>query len=156
MVDLVLSEAPAFTDHTQSLLFDAFRVLRPDASLRLYEPLDGRTFEVSEKLKGHLTLAGFLTPTLIASPPYIEVRPFLGSLTVSLFSQAVCKKPNWEVGATQKISLKKKIGAQAPVAANSSGWITSGPADLMVYSSSPVLSPPQRYLIPAPVSLSTF
>jgi hypothetical protein len=117
MVDFLLSEAPSAADHSQTLFFDIFRVLRPDGVLALYEPLEGRTFEVSEKLKGALTLAGFINTIITPNPPYVEITS---------------KKPNWEIGATQKISLKKKLGAtSSPAAAPPSAWSSSLPADLM-------------------------
>jgi len=73
-VDAVITEAPSSADHSQALFFALHRVLRPDGALVVLEPLEGRTFEISERLKGYITLAGFLTATITPNPPFVEVR----------------------------------------------------------------------------------
>jgi len=117
-VDVVLSEAPSFNDHTLDLLMALFRVLRADGTLVLLEPLEGRSYDVSEKLKGQLTMSGFVSTTITPNPPNVEV---------------MSKKPNWEVGSTQKISLiKKPIGAPVKTAVM---WSKEATDDLIDESS---------------------
>jgi len=120
-VDVVLSEAPSFAEHSLDLLLKLFRVLRSDGALVLREPLEGRTFEVSEKLKGLLTMSGFINTTITPSPPYVEI---------------VSRKPNWEVGATQKISLiKKPAVSSASTVKTAAAWSKDSSADLIDESS---------------------
>ena len=74
-IDVVLSEAPSFSEHSLDLLIKLFRILRSDGSLVLFEPLEGRTFETSDKLKGLLTMSGFVGTTITPNPPNVEVLP---------------------------------------------------------------------------------
>jgi len=59
-----------------------------------YEPLENRTFDVSENLKKILTLSGFVNTSIAVNGSFVEV---------------ISKKPEWETGTTQGIKIKKKI-----------------------------------------------
>jgi hypothetical protein len=111
-MDVVLSRVPTASDHTLPFLFEVNRVLRADGIFVCYEPLENRTFEISENLKRNLTMAGFVSPSINASGSYVEV---------------IAKKPEWETGTVQPIKLKKKVQEQKqPVA-----WTINDTDDIM-------------------------
>jgi len=77
-----------------------------------YEPLENRTFEISENLKRNLTMAGFVSPSIGANGVFVEV---------------ISKKPEWETGTVQAIKIRKKNPVEkAPVA-----WTLPTDSDLM-------------------------
>lgn len=96
-IDVVISDAPSPEDHSQDLIFEIFRVLRPGGKLACYEPMDGRTFEESEvsrlnyieillipqKLKVNLTISGFTDTRITAEGQCVKVS----SVVLLLFSQ---------------------------------------------------------------------
>eukprot|EP01125_Pyxidicula_operculata_P004827 TRINITY_DN17_c0_g1_i2.p1 TRINITY_DN17_c0_g1~~TRINITY_DN17_c0_g1_i2.p1 ORF type:complete len:282 (+),score=62.27 TRINITY_DN17_c0_g1_i2:74-919(+) len=92
-LDIVISQSPSPTDHTLNLFFEIFRVLRGDGAFICYEPIENRTFEISENLTRNLTVAGFVTPVIKSQGSLIEIS---------------CKKPEWETGTSQSIKIKKK------------------------------------------------
>jgi len=96
-LDVVISRAPSSSDHPLDLFFQVFRALRGDGTFVCYEPLENRTFQESDKLKGNLTLAGFLNPSITLSGQWVQVS---------------AKKPAWEQGTTQSIKIKKKVAPQ--------------------------------------------
>jgi len=88
--DVVVSRNPL---HPLVLLFEISRILRGDAIFILFEPIVGRTFEMSETLNSNLTLAGFVGTVVSSQADLIKVES---------------KKPNWDFGATQGIKIKPK------------------------------------------------
>jgi hypothetical protein len=78
-------------DKTLDIFFEVFRILKPEGKFYCFS--SDRTFEISEKLSSNLTIAGFADTTITQD----------GNDAVFISS-----KPNWESGATQGISLKKK------------------------------------------------
>eukprot|EP01113_Clastostelium_recurvatum_P009404 TRINITY_DN1452_c0_g1_i2.p1 TRINITY_DN1452_c0_g1~~TRINITY_DN1452_c0_g1_i2.p1 ORF type:complete len:275 (+),score=64.99 TRINITY_DN1452_c0_g1_i2:38-826(+) len=95
-VDAVVSVGSKDT-HTSEHLEQLIKILKPDGSITLYEPLQGRTASDSEALSRALTFAGFIEPSIGQSGEFVEVS---------------AKKPDWEIGATQKLSLKKPAAKQ--------------------------------------------
>jgi len=93
VLDVVISRAPAPQDHTLALFFEIFRVLRGDGVFACYEPLENRTFDVSDALKKNLTLSGFVDTTISPCDSFVEV---------------ISRKPEWETGTAQGIRVKKK------------------------------------------------
>jgi len=93
VLDVVISRASSSQDHTLELFFEIYRVLRGDGIFACYEPLENRTFEVSENLKRNLTVSGFVDTNISVNGSFVEV---------------ISKKPEWEPGTTQKINKKKK------------------------------------------------
>jgi len=98
-IDVVISRASSPQDHTLELFFEIYRVLRGDGIFVCYEPLENRTFTISENLKKNLTLSGFVDTTISVKDSFVEV-----------FS----RKPEWETGTTQGIKIKKKIKTEKP------------------------------------------
>lgn len=91
--DIVISLSQALHNHTQDLLFEAIRVLKPNGILACYEPMENRKFEDSVSLSERLTLAGFVETKISNTHNAIEI---------------VSKKPDWSFGTSQPIKLKKK------------------------------------------------
>jgi len=79
-------------EQSLDVFFEIFRVLRPLGQFYYFNA--DKTFEISEKINSNLTIAGF-TDTAISQDG----------------NDAVFKsnKPDWESGATQGISIKKKV-----------------------------------------------
>jgi len=92
VLDVVISRAPSPQDHTLELFFEIYRVLRGDGVFACCEPLENRTFEVSENLKKNLTLSGFVDTTISVNGSFVEV---------------ISRKPEWETGTTQGIKINK-------------------------------------------------
>jgi len=92
-LDVVISKASSPNDHSLTLLLEIYRVLRGDGIFSCYEPLEDRTFEISENLKRNLTIAGFVSPKITASGVCVEI---------------ISKKPEWETGTVQPIKIRKK------------------------------------------------
>jgi len=93
VIDVVISRAASPQDHSLELFFEIYRVLRGDGVFACYEPLENRTFDVSENLKKILTLSGFVNTSIAVNGSFVEV---------------ISKKPEWETGTTQGIKIKKK------------------------------------------------
>jgi len=112
-IDVVISKASSPTDHALPLLFEIYRVLRGDGFFVCYEPLENRTFEMSENLKRNVTMAGFVSPKIKSSGVFIEV---------------ISKKPEWETGTVQAIKIRKKnpVIQTPPVS-----WTMDNQTDLM-------------------------
>jgi len=115
-LDVVVSRAPSPKEHTLNLFFEVFRVLRGDGVFACYEPLENRTFQDSEKLRGTLILAGFQNPTISANGSFVQV---------------IAKKPSWEEGAKQLIKIKKKAPQPLPPTKPSTEWKVNTNDDLM-------------------------
>jgi len=111
-LDVVISKASSPSDHSLPLLLEIYRVLRGDGIFACYEPLEDRTFEISENLKRNLTIAGFISPKITASGLYVEI---------------IAKKPEWETGTVQPIKIRKKNPVEKPSVA----WTTNIESDLM-------------------------
>jgi len=79
---------------TLHFFFEIYRVLRGDGIIACYEPMQNRTFEISEKLRKNLTLSGFVDTTIYANESFVEV---------------ISRKPEWETGTSQVIKIKKKV-----------------------------------------------
>jgi len=80
--------------HNGDLLEKIVTALKPNGFVVLYEPLAGRTATDSETLSRNLTFSGFFNPVISQWGEYIEI---------------VATKPDWEIGTTQKLTLKKKL-----------------------------------------------
>jgi len=80
--------------HDGDLLEKIVNALKPTGFVVLYEPISGRTSTDSETLSRNLTFSGFINPVISQWGEYIEV---------------VAAKPDWEIGTTQKLTLKKKV-----------------------------------------------
>jgi len=111
-LDVVISKASSPSDHSLTLLLELYRVLRGDGLFVCYEPLENRTFEISENLKRNLTIAGFISTKITASGTFIEI---------------IAKKPEWETGTVQPIKIRKKNPVEKPSVA----WTTNIESDLM-------------------------
>jgi len=111
---VVISKASSPGDHTLILFMEIYRVLRGDGLFACYEPLENRTFEISENLKRNLTIAGFVSPKIAANGLLIEI---------------IAKKPEWETGTVQPIKIRKKnpVETKSPSVA----WTMNTEADLM-------------------------
>jgi len=92
-LDAVISQASSPSDHSLPLLLELYRVLRGDGVFSCYEPLENRSFEISENLKRNLTMAGFVSPKINVNGVFVEV---------------ISKKPEWETGTVQAIKIRKK------------------------------------------------
>ena len=103
--DVVVSVATSPEDHSQSLLLELWKVLKPSGSIKLLELFD-RTFELSSRLSNNLTLAGFSNQTTSA---------------VDFVVMVTSTKPKYTTGASQPIKLKKKA-ATAPA----DPWTSTG------------------------------
>jgi len=93
-VDFVISIVSKPGQHTQEIIFDIGRILKPKGISVIYEPLLNRTFDMSDKLKTNLIFAGFINSKIGNLDDFIEV---------------ISDKPSWNVGISQTIKLKNKI-----------------------------------------------
>jgi len=112
-LDVVISKASSPSDHSITFLLEIYRVLRGDGIFACYEPLENRTFELSENLKRNLTITGFVSPKINSSGVFIEI---------------IAKKPEWETGTVQPIKIRKKNPVEKPAPVT---WKTNIESDLM-------------------------
>jgi len=109
-VDTLISFSETPGGHAQEVLFELVRVIKSGGSIIATEPLANRTLQHSEQLSASLTLAGFSDIKVTPNDSFIEF---------------VATKPNWNFGATQTISIKKKAPVDASV------WATTSNSDLI-------------------------
>jgi hypothetical protein len=90
--DTIVSVSSESSHHSQSLILEYWRVLKPQGTLKLLERFD-RSFEHSSSLSNALTLSGFSQQSNTNHGDFVMV-------TVT--------KPNYTTGAKHAIKLKKK------------------------------------------------
>jgi len=91
--DVVISYTSNAAVHTMDILATFMSLLKPNGKLVLYEPLQGRRVSTSEELSSRLLLAGFTETRVLSCADMMEI--------ISL-------KPEWEVGASQRVNIQKQ------------------------------------------------
>jgi len=93
-VDVVVSYTSDPALHSNVLLLEVMRLLMPYGLFVIYEPLQGRSFSASDDLSSRLLLAGFTNTRISSCNDMIQVSSL---------------KPEWEVGVSQKVEIKKQV-----------------------------------------------
>lgn len=105
-LDIIISFVSDPSVHSSEFLAQALQALKPKGKLVLHEPLQGRSFTASEDLSSRLMLTGFSDTKIASSGDMIEVlATFFAS--ANLVTQIITFKPEWEVGDSQKVAIKK-------------------------------------------------
>jgi len=129
-VDVVISYTSDPATHTSDLLATIISKLKPSGGLALYEPLQGRNFSASEDLASRLLLSGFIDTKVASSGDNAEIYSL---------------KPEWEVGSSQKVGIKK-TGNGNPTAG---AWAVPPTQDTELIDEDSLLNEGDRYAKPA-------
>jgi hypothetical protein len=98
-VDAVISYVDDTSLHDDALLACIITFLKPGGFLILYESLQGRTADASQKLARRLMFSGFIDIQINAAGDFVETSS---------------TKPDWEIGASQKIETTQKPNVTNP------------------------------------------
>lgn len=111
-VDAIISYGPK---HEDSILTRSLTALKPGGYVVLYEPAEGRAASSDEDISDRLMLSGFVNTKVSKLGDNVEITS---------------AKPNYEVGTSQKLNLKRAAPANAVSAQDAKNiWTAAASAE---------------------------